>query len=351
MRRLMTRPVPQIPSPEPLALLLERVRSARFSRGPACPRCRGRWIQRWGQFAGRQRYRCRGCRRTFSDLTGTPAAYVKKLGLVATIRGVSRGGAERAAGGQASGRAAEYGVSVATPDAGRAGVCRDRPAGGMGGAGSSASEVLREGAPTARPTGAATRLERGRWASCAGARGKRPGGARRHVGGGRKGGDAAELGRRRSGAGRQVGNGRRATGAGGTACSSEPLRTSARATVPTCEADVDQTGAGTLARGDGAGVCDSVGALAQTVPGRRDGVSVALSGVARSGGSKGASGGGGCRAAVAARRRIRLIERRSDCARHVSRRLPRRPQFHATEPYGLETTHAPDGPADASYKD
>jgi transposase-like protein len=81
MRRLMTRPVPQIPSPEPLALLLERVRSARFSRGLACPRCRGRWIQRWGQFAGRQRYRCRGCRRTFSDLTGTPAAYVKKLGL------------------------------------------------------------------------------------------------------------------------------------------------------------------------------------------------------------------------------------------------------------------------------
>jgi hypothetical protein len=38
-------------------------------------------VHRWGGFAGRQRYRCCGCRRTFSDLTGTPAAYIKKIWL------------------------------------------------------------------------------------------------------------------------------------------------------------------------------------------------------------------------------------------------------------------------------
>jgi hypothetical protein len=38
-------------------------------------------VQRWGRFGLRQRYRCRTCRRTFSSLTGTAAAYTKKLPL------------------------------------------------------------------------------------------------------------------------------------------------------------------------------------------------------------------------------------------------------------------------------
>lgn len=61
--------------------LLNAVRMARFSHGLRCPRCGMGEVQRWGGFSGRQRYRCRCCLRTFSDLTGTPAAYRKKIAL------------------------------------------------------------------------------------------------------------------------------------------------------------------------------------------------------------------------------------------------------------------------------
>lgn len=67
-------------SPE-LSALLTRVRDRRFAGGLRCPRCSSDRVQRWGTFSGRQRYRCTACRRTFSDLTGTPAAYIKKLPL------------------------------------------------------------------------------------------------------------------------------------------------------------------------------------------------------------------------------------------------------------------------------
>ena len=67
--------------PTPLEELLKRLRLARFRDGVRCPRCSCARVQRWGCFSGRQRYRCTGCRRTFSDLTGTPAAYIKKLEL------------------------------------------------------------------------------------------------------------------------------------------------------------------------------------------------------------------------------------------------------------------------------
>lgn len=66
------------PSPE-LVHLLEELRTARFALGLSCPRCGCERTHRWGSFSGRQRYRCLGCRRTFSDLTATPAAYSKKL--------------------------------------------------------------------------------------------------------------------------------------------------------------------------------------------------------------------------------------------------------------------------------
>ena len=46
-----------------------------------CPRCTSIRLYRWGTFAGRRRYRCLTCRRTFSDLTGTPAAYSKRIEL------------------------------------------------------------------------------------------------------------------------------------------------------------------------------------------------------------------------------------------------------------------------------
>jgi transposase-like protein len=44
-----------------------------------CPRCGSGAVQGWGGFGSRRRYRCRGCGRTFSDLTGTPLAYLKRL--------------------------------------------------------------------------------------------------------------------------------------------------------------------------------------------------------------------------------------------------------------------------------
>jgi len=84
-------PVPQYPlmpdfprrpePPHPLDPLLARLRSGRFVEGIRCPRCGARRTHRWGTFKARQRYRCLPCGRTFSDLTASPAAYVKKLEL------------------------------------------------------------------------------------------------------------------------------------------------------------------------------------------------------------------------------------------------------------------------------
>src|SRR5690606_27212552 len=78
MGRMNTRPPPRLPSPE-LVHLLEELRTARFALGLHCPRCGCERVHRWGSFSGRQRYLCLGCKRTFSDLTRTPAAYSKKL--------------------------------------------------------------------------------------------------------------------------------------------------------------------------------------------------------------------------------------------------------------------------------
>jgi transposase-like protein len=62
--------------------LLRAIRRVRFrSRRRRCPRCEHPRTQRWGTFSGRQRYRCLGCSRTFSDLTGTPLHYSKRLDL------------------------------------------------------------------------------------------------------------------------------------------------------------------------------------------------------------------------------------------------------------------------------
>jgi len=57
------------------------LREARFAGGLWCVRCGSRRVQRWGKAHGRQRYRCRTCGRTFSDLTGTPLAYSKRVEL------------------------------------------------------------------------------------------------------------------------------------------------------------------------------------------------------------------------------------------------------------------------------
>jgi transposase-like protein len=59
--------------------LVRSVREARFADARACVHCGAGRVVRWGAFAGRQRYRCRGCHRTFSDLTRTAFAYTKKI--------------------------------------------------------------------------------------------------------------------------------------------------------------------------------------------------------------------------------------------------------------------------------
>lgn len=58
---------------------IDRFRSIRFGRGLICPRCSGTRVHRWGRFGWRQRYRCLGCRRTFSDFTGSPLFYLKHV--------------------------------------------------------------------------------------------------------------------------------------------------------------------------------------------------------------------------------------------------------------------------------
>lgn len=60
--------------------VVRAVRDARFTAGHFCPRCDSRDVVRWGRFSGRQRYRCKSCRRTFSDLTSTAFAYMKAIG-------------------------------------------------------------------------------------------------------------------------------------------------------------------------------------------------------------------------------------------------------------------------------
>lgn len=80
-RASISRPRPCIAAP---AFPVGVVRRLRFRNGRFCPRCGHRRIHRWGSFQSkcgppRQRYRCIRCGRTFSDFTGTPLAYLKRL--------------------------------------------------------------------------------------------------------------------------------------------------------------------------------------------------------------------------------------------------------------------------------
>src|SRR5450830_1035005 len=50
---------------------------AQFRTERCCPRCSSTSWHRHGQANGLQRYRCRQCRRTFNDLTGTPLARLR----------------------------------------------------------------------------------------------------------------------------------------------------------------------------------------------------------------------------------------------------------------------------------
>jgi transposase-like protein len=67
--------------PSAASALLHAVRAGRAAHATGCPRCGFPRVTRWGSFSGRRRFRCPACRRTFSDLTGTPMAYTKRLHL------------------------------------------------------------------------------------------------------------------------------------------------------------------------------------------------------------------------------------------------------------------------------
>ena len=50
----------------------------KFASNPICPQCQGSSIHKWGIVSGIQRYRCKGCGRSFNALTGTSMAHLRK---------------------------------------------------------------------------------------------------------------------------------------------------------------------------------------------------------------------------------------------------------------------------------
>ena len=72
-------PIAHVPGTSPWLERLRKARQRGQREGVVCPHCGGDRLHRWGRFSGRQRYRCLGCRRTFSDFTGTALAYLKRL--------------------------------------------------------------------------------------------------------------------------------------------------------------------------------------------------------------------------------------------------------------------------------
>ncbi|MBO9131533.1 IS1595 family transposase [Bacillus sp. 165] len=52
--------------------LVDEMRETRFAEGFVCPHCTCEFVVRFGKYKGRQRYRCKACRKTFNDLTNTP---------------------------------------------------------------------------------------------------------------------------------------------------------------------------------------------------------------------------------------------------------------------------------------
>lgn len=56
----------------------EEIKENRFSMGKCCPHCESEAICRFGKYNGKQRYKCKGCNRTFTDFTNSPCYNSKK---------------------------------------------------------------------------------------------------------------------------------------------------------------------------------------------------------------------------------------------------------------------------------
>lgn len=54
------------------------VKESRFSKGKCCPHCESDSVCRNGKYSGKQRYICKSCRKTFTDLTFSPSYNSKK---------------------------------------------------------------------------------------------------------------------------------------------------------------------------------------------------------------------------------------------------------------------------------
>jgi transposase-like protein len=67
-------------APDTAAADVAAVIEARLSPACACPHCADQHVVRNGQADGLQRYKCRGCGRTFNALCGTPLARLRQRG-------------------------------------------------------------------------------------------------------------------------------------------------------------------------------------------------------------------------------------------------------------------------------
>lgn len=56
--------------------MVEEIRKKRYSSGYYCPHCGSNKVVRYGSYHGRQRYLCRACEKTFTDLSATALHYI-----------------------------------------------------------------------------------------------------------------------------------------------------------------------------------------------------------------------------------------------------------------------------------
>lgn len=56
--------------------IIDEIRKKRYSNGFICPPCENKKVVRFGSYHERQRYLCRSCKRTFTDLSKTALHYI-----------------------------------------------------------------------------------------------------------------------------------------------------------------------------------------------------------------------------------------------------------------------------------
>ena len=56
--------------------IVSEIRKKRYSSGFFCPRCESKKVVRFGSYRSRQRYLCRSCKKTFTDLSKTALHYI-----------------------------------------------------------------------------------------------------------------------------------------------------------------------------------------------------------------------------------------------------------------------------------